>query len=1019
MRVRAFCMASDSMAGDFHGTRGLRVLLGVVTLMAVVACGGGEQPVAHTVASPSLTAAFRLEEGHAPSEQAAVTPDQPQEADRWSVPPLQTAGATAAVAPYGQTCTPWSSPVLWGGSLPAAGDTVDIPVGLCVLLDLNPPALGGLVVRGTLRFQDDGDRALSAAWVHVLGGSLEIGSPNQPFQHRATLTLTDTQTAHHAVPGMGTRGLFVSNGRLSLHGWRPQRAWTRLNAHATVGATQLQLADPVADWRAGDEIVVAPTDFYGVAVTERRSLASVAAHGQTLQLTAGLDAPRWGVLQYVDPASPQGLSLQPSPLAPTSTPSVLDQRAEVGHLTRGIVIQAPDDLLWQQQGFGAQTMIMGLRSQVQVDGVHFRRVGQAGRQGRYPFHWHMLSYQGGRPVGDARGHSLRRSVISGSRNRCVVIHGTNGVEVSRNICHDIRGHAIFLEDAVERRNLIQDNLVLQVRNPLPGTAFLNHDVLGGVASSARGGPSGMWLTHPDNVVRRNVVADVQGPGYWLAFPDTAIGHPDSLNPAIRPRNTPFGVFDDNVAHSVNLAGVQFDEPPVITPPHSDTGGALYQPTVQQIPQSETNPIVPFVMRRNVSYKNREGLWNRVNGATYERWISADNTSKFFIGSTAVSFVRNSLVVGTSLNQATTWQTLATSSMPAAVAFRSHMGVEPPTAFASYHGGVAMRDNTVVNFPYVDSGQFNAFGSSPSGAFAFDDYYLRPVERSLEQNAANLLIASVPGRRSVASAPTFRLAGAVYDPEGLWGPAGRYWVYDQAFFTEGGACAQVQPAGVNGRSCVGPYFGAEAFVLDRNNSPSYPLMALEVTRRDPGNMQNVLGTWSIEAVAPTQAAFHMLPNMRHVAMRQGGVYVMGFPGYRGAPTVPNARGPLTDVRMTLSNLHTDGDHLILAVEHHGAQAHVLSTTWGGLASNPLQGALSDQALAQLGPATTRRFMPRASLAELLSTPGDAYVHHPPTTGPYVWIRVHGGLSPAWTPAGGFAPFDDQTLYRPFFLRVYGD
>lgn len=992
-------------------------LLGIGAMMGLVACGGGGAEEVEPAATPQTAQVVAATVSEPPEDdtEAFLAQDSALDemVDAFHHPVLPRSG----LQPLDVACTPWSSPALWGGSLPAAGDTVDIPSGQCVLLDLDPPELGGLVVRGTLRFQDDGDRTLNAAWVHVQGGALEIGSPNQPFQHRATLTLTDTQTGHHAVPGMGTRGLFVSNGRLSLHGWRPQRVWTRINAHADAGATQLQLAKPVADWRAGDEVVVAPTDYYGVAVTERRSLASVSAKGWKLRLTAGLDAPRWGMLQYVDPASPQGLSLEPSTQAPTSSPSVLDQRAEVGHLTRGIVIQAPDDPLWQEQGFGAQTMIMGQGSQVQVDGVHFRRVGQAGRQGRYPFHWHMLSYQGGQPVGDVQGHSLRRSVISGSRNRCVVIHGTNGVEVSRNICHDIRGHAIFLEDAVERRNLIQDNLVLQVRNPLPGTAFLDHDVLG--ATSSRGGPSGMWLTHPDNVVRRNVVADVQGPGYWLAFPDTAIGHPDSLNPAMRPRHTPFGVFNDNVAHSVNLAGVQFDEPPVSTPPHSATVGALYQPTVQQLPQSETNPIVPFVMRRNVTYKNREGLWNRVNGATYRGWISADNTSKFFIGSTAVSFIRNSLVVGTSLNQATTWQTLATSAMPAAVAFRAHSAVEPPAAFASYHGGVAMRKNTVVNFPYVDSGQLTAFGSAPSGAFAFDDYYLRPVERSLEQNAANRLIASVPGRRSVASAPTFRLAGAVYDPEGLWGPAGRYWVYDQTFFTHGGACRQVQPAGVNGRSCVGPYFGAEAFVLDRNNDPFYPLMALEVTRRDPGNVQNVLGTWGIEAVAPAQAAGTLLPNMRHVAMRQGGVYVMGFPGYRGAPTVPNARGPLTDVRMTMSNLHGADDHLILAVEHHGAQAHVLSTTWGSLASNPLQGALSDQALAQLGPATTRRFVPRASLAELLSTPGDAYVHHPPTTGPYVWVRVHGGLSPPWTPAGGFAPFDDQTLYRPFFLRVYGD
>jgi hypothetical protein len=56
-------------------------------------------------------------------------------------------------------------------------------------------------------------------------------------------------------------------------------------------------------------------------------------------------------------------------------------------------------------------------------------------------------------------------VVNESANRGVVIHGTNGVEVSRNVIFDIEGHGIFTEDAVERRNLIDGNLVLRIRNP--------------------------------------------------------------------------------------------------------------------------------------------------------------------------------------------------------------------------------------------------------------------------------------------------------------------------------------------------------------------------------------------------------------------------------------------------------------------------------------------------------------------------------------------------------------------------
>jgi hypothetical protein len=933
--------------------------------------------------------------------------------------------AAPAAAPGGPpppasaaSCLAWSDAATWGGTPPGLDAAVDIPPGTCILLDTDPPALGGLTVRGTLRFADTGPRALSADWIHVLGGALEIGEADQPFQNDAVITLTHDVTTHQVMPNMGTRALLVTNGRLSLHGRRPATPWTKLNQHAANGATALTVLQPVPDWSANDEIVVAPTDFYGIVQTDLRTLAGTANGGTTLQLTAGLSAARWGRLQYPSAA---GLAETPAGHVPPAAPAptAIDQRAEVGNLTRGIVIQGADDGPWQLQGFGAHVMVMGLSSQVVVDGVHLRRVGQRGISGRYPFHWHMLSYVGGDPIGDATGHVLRNSVISQSMNRCVTIHGTNGVQVANNICHDIRGHAIFLEDAVERRNLIEGNLVLHVRGPGAGNVFLAHDAPN---ATGRGGPSGMWITHPDNVVRHNAVADIEGNGYWLAFPAAAIGHPDSRKPApqvtIRPQHTPFGTFDDNVAHSVNLAGVMFDDPPVTTAPHGAVQGLLYQPTANQQPAGEGNPVQPFALRRITTYKNREGIWNRVNGASYEEWVSADNTSKFFIGSTALSHIRRSLIVGTSLNNANTWQTLLISNSNAHAAFRGVRAVEPPSAFASYHGGVAMHHNTIINFPFVTAAeltllngpQFTASGSMPSGAFANDDYYLRPVERSLQMNQGNVRINAAGGRRSTPSQAHFAFAGAIVDHEGIVGTPGWNWVYDTPFLT-GNDCVDVQPAGLNGRSCPGQYYGAEYFVLDRNNADHSAHMALSVERRDPAAPDNPLGTWAVAGVAPAAAANTLLPNMRHFAMRQGGVFVMTFPGYHsaGAP-VPNAQGPLADVRMTIGNMHTAADTVVLAVEFHGATANVFSTTLNSLANEPIVGQLSDLTVGATG--QTRRFQWRGTRQELLDGAPDAYFHDDVAN--LVWIKLSGGLNPPT--AAVPAPFSDRALYRPFYLRI---
>ena len=45
--------------------------------------------------------------------------------------------------------------------------------------------------------------------------------------------------------------------------------------------------------------------------------------------------------------------------------------------------------------------------------------------GRYPIHWHRLSYGAdGSLLGDATGNVVRNSSVWNSANRCVVIHAS-------------------------------------------------------------------------------------------------------------------------------------------------------------------------------------------------------------------------------------------------------------------------------------------------------------------------------------------------------------------------------------------------------------------------------------------------------------------------------------------------------------------------------------------------------------------------------------------------------------------
>jgi G8 domain len=673
---------------------------------------------------------------------------------------LPLASTAASAARSADKVLRWSDAATWGGEVPGAGADVVVPAGATVLLDTDTAVLGNLAIEGTLRFGAS-DVELRATAIQV-SGALQIGSAVQPHRHRATITLVGAPLVNDN-DGIA-RGLNVQGGTLALYGAHPTPLWTRLGEHAAAGASALTLA-AAANWRAGDTIAVGPSDFFGVAATERLTLGADAS-GARLATQGALAAARWGRLQYV---TSSGMSLTPElgytpPVSPA--PTVLDERAPVANLSRNIVIQGTDDSHWRR-GFGAHVMVMGLQSKIVIDGVEMRRMGQAGVAARYPMHWHLLSHADGKFTGDATGHVIRNSAIWQSANRCIVIHATNGVEVRNNICHDIAGHAYFLEDAVERRNVLEGNLALMIRSPAQGKALKVHDT-----PVFQAGASGFWLTNPDNTVRGNLAGDAQGNGFWLSFPRKPGG--DSAAVALLPDRLPFGVFDDNVAHSNGQPGINLDW--AVTDEAGRVAPNAYVPTADGKENAYSNQI-RMAMRRNTVYKNgMHGLWNRVAQPDYPEWVSADNAGVHFAGAGDDGRITRGLIVGRSLNH---------TSYPT--------GAEPPSAFATYHSTFSMRDNTVVNFAFVE-------GRS-SGVFRTDDYYINAADKGTLRNGNNRLIGSHPGYRTLPpnldGQPLARrhwtYAGALWDPHGYWGPKGNFWVLDQPFLTAGASCHPVAPA----------------------------------------------------------------------------------------------------------------------------------------------------------------------------------------------------------------------------------
>ena len=117
-------------------------------------------------------------------------------------------------------------------------------------------------------------------------------------------------------------------------------------------------------------IVLASTDFDSHQA-ERRTIAAI--QGNAITLDQPLNYMHFGKITFG-----------------------VDERGEVGLLTRNILIQASPDA--DKTLFGGHIMAM-VGSKMYVSGVELNRMGQNMHLARYPIHWHL--------VGDGKGSTSR------------------------------------------------------------------------------------------------------------------------------------------------------------------------------------------------------------------------------------------------------------------------------------------------------------------------------------------------------------------------------------------------------------------------------------------------------------------------------------------------------------------------------------------------------------------------------------------------------------------------------------
>ena len=500
--------------------------------------------------------------------------------------------------------TNWSDPASWPNhKVPAAGDKVTIGRDKDVVLDVSSPALGGLSIDGKLSFSNNADLELTSEWIMV-HGELAIGTDAAPYTRKATITLTDNVKGEDVMGGMGDRGIMLSGGTLNLHGDR-KNTWTKLSATAAAGSTSIQVLN-AAEWKVGDEIVLASTD-YDPRQAERRTIAAIS--GNKITLDQKLEYMHFGKITFD-----------------------VDERGEVGLLTRNIKIQASSDAA--QSFFGGHIMAMP-SSHMYVEGVELNRMGQNLTLARYPIHWHL--------VGEGKGQYIRNAAIHDTYNRCVTVHGTNDLQIENNVTYNTVGHCFFMEDGIEHGNQFVHNLAIQTKCHTSmacvptrlAAAGESADFENRLAVRTNGQASkdvllpsdntaaSYWITNPDNIYRDNVAAGSDSNGFWMSLPEHPNGQFEGteISKSVWPRRTAFREFKGNTAHS-NYDGFMFDRN--INPNNTfGVTGNAHMP--KENPADPNSRTVETVFENLTSYKNRNGgIWGRGEMHVFRNVKVADN-----------------------------------------------------------------------------------------------------------------------------------------------------------------------------------------------------------------------------------------------------------------------------------------------------------------------------------------------------------------------------------------------------------
>lgn len=439
-----------------------------------------------------------------------------------------------------------SSMVTWDDAVKrwAKNDRLEIPSGQKVLVTPTTDSKGAMQIkikainvrRGAELIFDDRPIDLQVSDIMV-EGALRMGSETCRIDSNISVEFyTDPDESLDAVFKRHGKGIMVgSRGSIDVHGKLFHQSWTFLADTVKPGTNTLKLQKPV-NWEKGQKIVVvtsARRDYPYDDQNEVMTIKSVGADSKTIETEESFKFSHYAGPEY---------------------------QVEVGLLSRRIKLWSKTGLSKDEQGkqapsedkvFGGHVMIMG---EGRVAGVELRGMGQQNRLARYPLHFHLAGVQN-----PGKSYMTDNSIWE-SNWRCIVVHGTNNVVVSRNVAFDTFGHCYYLEDGVEENNEISFNLAARVKIMGPTDAAslkkLNDPLQEGIKivqsddllNPADRAAAGFYITNTNNKFFGNAAS---GGFAGFSFPNLPKPIGPSRDADVVPKDVGMekGKFDGNFAHT--------------------------------------------------------------------------------------------------------------------------------------------------------------------------------------------------------------------------------------------------------------------------------------------------------------------------------------------------------------------------------------------------------------------------------------------------------------------------------------